>query len=48
MADPALREQAKKSGFEVGVVKGEDLAKLMTELMSTPRDLVERMKAYTQ
>ena len=48
MADAALREQAKKSGFEVGVVKGEDLAKLMTELMSTPRDLVERMKAYTQ
>jgi tripartite-type tricarboxylate transporter receptor subunit TctC len=48
MADPDLIEQAKKSGLEVGVVKGDVLAKLMTELMSTPRDLVERMKAYMQ
>ena len=48
MADPDLLEQAKKNGLEVGVVKGETLAKMMVELMATPRDLVERMKAYMQ
>ena len=48
MADPDLLEQAKKNGLEVGVVKGEALANLMAELMATPRDLVERMKAYMQ
>ena len=48
MADPDLLEQAKKNGLEVGVVKGETLTKMMVELMATPRDLVERMKAYMQ
>lgn len=48
MADPDLLEQAKKNGLEVGVVKGDALAKLMGELMATPRDLVERMKVYMQ
>ena len=48
MADPDLLEQAKKNGLEVGVVQGEVLANLMTELMATPPDLVERMKAYMQ
>jgi tripartite-type tricarboxylate transporter receptor subunit TctC len=46
MADPDLLEQAKKNGLEVGVVKGEALAKLMAEMMATPPDVVERMKAY--
>jgi tripartite-type tricarboxylate transporter receptor subunit TctC len=48
MADPDLLEQAKKNGLEVGVVNGEVLAKLMAELMATPRDVVERMKVYMQ
>jgi tripartite-type tricarboxylate transporter receptor subunit TctC len=48
MADPDLLEQAKKNGLEVGVVRGDELAKLMVELMATPRDRVERMKAYMQ
>jgi tripartite-type tricarboxylate transporter receptor subunit TctC len=48
MADPDLLEQAKKNGLEVGVVKGETLSKMMVNLMATPRDLVERMKAYVQ
>jgi tripartite-type tricarboxylate transporter receptor subunit TctC len=48
MADPDLLEQAKRSGLEVGVVKGEELSKLMDELTATPRDLLESMKAYLQ
>jgi tripartite-type tricarboxylate transporter receptor subunit TctC len=48
MSDPDLLEQAKKNGLEVGVVKGETLAKMMAELMATPRNLVERMKSYMQ
>jgi tripartite-type tricarboxylate transporter receptor subunit TctC len=48
MADPELLEQARKNGLEVGVVKGDVLARLMAELMTTPPHLVERMKAYMQ
>jgi hypothetical protein len=48
MTDPELLEQAKKMGLEVGVVKGDVLEKLNLELMATPRELVDRMKAYTQ
>jgi tripartite-type tricarboxylate transporter receptor subunit TctC len=48
MADPELLERAKKMGLEVGMVKGDALAKLNRELMETPRALVERMKAYMQ
>ena len=48
MADPDLLAQAKKMGLEVGVVKGEVLAKMNLELLATPAALVERMKTYTQ
>lgn len=48
MADPGLLEQAKRSGLEVGVVKGEELSKLMGELVATPHDLLEDMKVYLQ
>lgn len=48
MVDPDLLAQAKKMGLEVGVVKGEELAKLSTDLMATPRPLVDRLKTYTQ
>lgn len=48
MADPDLLEQAKRSGLQVGVVKGEELSKLMDELTATPRDLLESMKVYLQ
>ena len=48
MADPQLIEQAKKNSLEVGVVKGEMLAKLMLQLTSTPRELVDRLKTHMQ
>jgi tripartite-type tricarboxylate transporter receptor subunit TctC len=48
MKDPDLLEQAKKNGLEVGVVTGAALARLMNELMATPRDQVERIKAFMQ
>jgi tripartite-type tricarboxylate transporter receptor subunit TctC len=46
MVDPDLLEQAKKSGLEVGMVKGDELAQLMEEMAATPPELVERMKVY--
>ncbi|MCC6890502.1 MAG: hypothetical protein IT536_18400 [Hyphomicrobiales bacterium] len=48
MEDPGLLEQAKKGGLEVGVVRGNELAELMVEMKSTPPELVQQMKAYTQ
>jgi tripartite-type tricarboxylate transporter receptor subunit TctC len=48
MADPELLASATKNGLEVGVVKGDELAKLMAELTATPRDVVDRMKVYMQ
>jgi tripartite-type tricarboxylate transporter receptor subunit TctC len=48
MADPDLLEQARKIGLEFGVVRGEALEQMNRDLLATPRDLVERMKAYTQ
>ena len=48
MADPQMMEQANKNGLEVGVVKGEMLAKLMLQLASTPRELVDRLKTHMQ
>jgi hypothetical protein len=48
MVDPDLLEKAHKSGLEVGVVRGEVLKKLNSDLATTQPDLVERMKTYTQ
>jgi tripartite-type tricarboxylate transporter receptor subunit TctC len=48
MTDPELLAQAKKMGLEVGVVKGEELASLIVEVMATPRPLVDQLKAFTQ
>jgi tripartite-type tricarboxylate transporter receptor subunit TctC len=46
MADPDLLAHVKKLGLEPGVMTGDALAKLNAEVMATPREFVERMKAY--
>jgi tripartite-type tricarboxylate transporter receptor subunit TctC len=48
MADTELNATAKKLGLEIGVVKGDELARLMVELMTAPRDLVDRLKGYIE
>lgn len=48
MADPELKAEAAKQSLEVGVVKGEELAELVKDLMSTPEETVGKMKALTK
>jgi tripartite-type tricarboxylate transporter receptor subunit TctC len=47
MADPDLLYNAKKIGLEVGMVKGDQLDKLIHQVMATPKGLVSRFKNYT-
>jgi tripartite-type tricarboxylate transporter receptor subunit TctC len=46
MVDPDLLAHVRKLGLEPGVMTGEQLAKLNAEVMATPHEFVERMKAY--
>jgi tripartite-type tricarboxylate transporter receptor subunit TctC len=44
MNDPEFRAEADKAGFEVNPVYGEDMQKIVGEIMSTPKDLAARAK----
>jgi tripartite-type tricarboxylate transporter receptor subunit TctC len=48
MADPLLRNEAEKQQIEINVVRGDGLARLVSDLMRTPRDLVAKMEALTR
>jgi tripartite-type tricarboxylate transporter receptor subunit TctC len=48
MADQELIEQAKKLGLELGVVRGDELSRMATQIMATPRESVERLKALAE
>jgi tripartite-type tricarboxylate transporter receptor subunit TctC len=48
MADPLLRNEADKQRIEINVVRGDRLARLVSDLMRTPRDFVEKMEALTR
>jgi tripartite-type tricarboxylate transporter receptor subunit TctC len=44
IADPELLAEAAKQGWEVDPTKGEELQSLSKEVMSQPREIIERMK----
>ena len=46
--DPAFLEDAKRSGLPVDPIDGEAVQKLISEIMSTPMDVVRRAEAATQ
>jgi tripartite-type tricarboxylate transporter receptor subunit TctC len=48
LKDPALLEEAQKQGMEMTYVSGPEIEKLVIDLMSTPADIVEKMRELTK
>ena len=48
LKDPDLLDEAKKQGMEMTYVSGPELEKLVTDLMNTPPDIVEKMRELTK
>lgn len=48
MADPALLDEAEKQHFAINVVRGHELARRVTDLMTTPKEFVVRLEALTR
>ncbi len=44
IADPELLAEAAKQGWEVDPTKGEELQVLSKEVMTQPKEIIERMK----
>jgi tripartite-type tricarboxylate transporter receptor subunit TctC len=48
LKDPDLLEEAKKQGMEMTYVSGAEIESLIADLMSTPPDIVEKMRELTK
>lgn len=48
LKDPDLLEEAKKQGMEMTYVSGPEIETLIADLMSTPSDIVDKMRELTQ
>ena len=48
LKDAELLDEAKKQGMEMTYVSGQELEKLITDLMSTPEAIVEKMREMTK
>ena len=48
LKDPELLDEAKKQGMEMTYVSGPELETLIADLMSTPADIVEKMRELTK
>lgn len=48
MKDPELRAEAEKLGLEINALTGEQLGEIITDLMNTPADIVEKMQVLVQ
>jgi tripartite-type tricarboxylate transporter receptor subunit TctC len=48
MQDPELKAEAVKLGLEINALTGEQLSEIITELMNTPKEIVEKMQALVQ
>lgn len=48
MNDPSLQAEARQQNLEINVITGDELTGLVEELMSTPREFVDKMKADLQ
>jgi len=44
MRDPGLIDEAKKGNMDMEHTPGEELQRLLNELMNQPRDVIERVK----
>jgi tripartite-type tricarboxylate transporter receptor subunit TctC len=48
MKDPELKAEAEKLGLDINALTGEQLSEIITDLMNTPSDIVEKMQALVQ
>jgi tripartite-type tricarboxylate transporter receptor subunit TctC len=48
LQDPALQEDAKKLGLDIALVRGEDLAELIRDMMKTPPEIAKKMQELTK
>ena len=48
LKDPELLEEAKRQGMEMTYVSGPEIATLIADLMSTPADIVDKMRELTK
>ena len=48
LKDPELLEEAKRQGMEMTYVSGPEIATLIADLMSTPPDIVDKMRELTK
>jgi tripartite-type tricarboxylate transporter receptor subunit TctC len=48
LKDPELLEEAKKQGMEMTYVSGPEIETLIADLMSTPSDIVDKMRELTK
>jgi tripartite-type tricarboxylate transporter receptor subunit TctC len=48
MADPDLKAEAERQGLEISVTRGQELTDLVTDLMSTPRELISQLDAMVK
>ncbi|MEA2984535.1 MAG: hypothetical protein QOD94_789 [Alphaproteobacteria bacterium] len=48
LKDAELLDEAKKQGMEMTYVSGQEIEKLIADLMSTPAEIVEKMREMTK
>jgi hypothetical protein len=48
LADPAFLEDADRQGLEIAPKSGEELAKIVTDLIETPPDILEKVSRAIQ
>ena len=48
MADPAMRDDADRMKIDLSLVKGEELKRLVEDLMATPPDILRKAQALSQ
>jgi hypothetical protein len=48
LSDPQLLEESNKRGMEMTYVSGPDIEKFIADLMSTPPEIVDRMRQLTE
>jgi tripartite-type tricarboxylate transporter receptor subunit TctC len=45
MKDPAFLEDAKKSGFDINPVSGEEMQKIVADIVATPKPIADRLQS---
>jgi hypothetical protein len=45
MKDPEFLEDAKKSGFDINPVSGEEMQKIVADIVATPKAIADRLQS---